>query len=85
MRPHDIRNHLRRRPFRPFRLCLSNGDSCDVRHPELMYVSRTEVVVALELGEDDLPERSAYCDPIHITNIEPLDGTKPKRQRRRRE
>ena len=85
MRPDEIRKHLRRQPFRPFRLFLSNGLSYDVRHPELMYVSRTEVVIALELGEDDMPERSAYCDPIHITNIEPLnDRRKPKPRTKRK-
>ncbi len=79
MRADEIRNHLRKQPFRPFRLYLSNGVSYDVRHPELIYVSRREVVVALELGEGDVPERSAYCDPMHITNIEPLDGVEHKR------
>ncbi len=78
MRADEVRNHLRKQPFRPFRLHLSNGVSYDVRHPELIYVSRREVVVALELGEDHVPERSAYCDPMHISNIEPLDGTEHK-------
>ena len=81
MRPEEIRNHLRRQPFRPFRVCLSNGESYDVRHPELMYVSRREVVIALELGEQDVPERSAYCEPMHVANIEPLDGTKRPRRK----
>ncbi len=84
MRAEEIRNHLRREPFRPFRVYLSNGMSYDVRHPELMAVSRREVVIALEVGEDDLPERFAYCDPVHVTNIEPLDGSKPKRRTTKR-
>jgi hypothetical protein len=58
--------------------------SYEVRHPELMAVSRREIVIALEVGEDDLAERFAYCDPVHVTNIEPLDGTKPKRRRTKR-
>ena len=80
MRAEEIRDHLRREPFRPFRVYVSNGMSYDVRHPELMAVSRREVVIALDVGEDDLPERFAYCDPVHVTNIEPLDGAKPKRR-----
>ena len=78
MRAEEIRNHLRKQPFRPLRLYLSNGASYDVRHPELIYVSRREVVMALEVGEDNLRERSAYCDPMHITNIKPLDGAELK-------
>lgn len=74
MRADEIRKHVRKSPFRPFRIFLSNGTSYDVRHPELIYVSRTEVVVAIELGDDDVAERSAYCDPVHINNIEPING-----------
>lgn len=74
MRPEEIRSHLRRQPFQPFRVYLSNGMSYDVRQPELMAVGRRDVVIAIEVGEDDLPERFAYCDPMHVTNIEPLDG-----------
>ncbi len=74
MRAEEIRNHLRREPFLPFRLYLSNGVSYEVRHPEFMYVGRREVVIAVELGEGDVPERSAYCDPLHVTHIEPIHG-----------
>jgi len=84
MRPIDLRSHLQTQPFRPFRVHLSNGASYDVRHPELMVVSRTEVAIAANPGEDELPERLVYCDPLHITHIEPLDGKKPKRRKTKR-
>ena len=81
MRPEEIRSHLRKEPFQPFRLYLSNGLSYDVRHPELMFVGRRDVVIALDLGENDIPEQFAYCDPVHVANIEPLDGDRePKRR-----
>lgn len=84
MRPNDLRDHLRKQPFEPFRLFLSNGVWYDVRHPEMMFVGRTEVVIATELGEGDLPAEFAYCDPIHITHIEPLDGAKGGRRKTKR-
>ncbi len=74
MRPDEIRAHLRREPFRPIRIFISDGSSYDVRHPELMFISRTEVVIGLDAGEDELPERSVSCDPRHITRIEPVDA-----------
>lgn len=77
MRASEIENHRRRTPFQPFRIFLSNGQSHDVRHPEMIYVSRTEVIVAVELGKDQVVERSAYCDPDHISNIEPINGEPP--------
>ncbi len=74
MRPDEIRAHLRREPFRPIRIYISDGSSYDVRHPELMFVSRAEVVIGLDAGDDELPERSVYCDPLRITRIQPLDA-----------
>ncbi len=74
MRPDEIRAHLRREPFRPIRIYISDGSSYDVRHPELMFVSRAEVVIGLDAGDDELPERCVYCDPLHITRIQPLDA-----------
>lgn len=79
MRPNEIQAHLRKQPFRPIRVYVSDGSSYDICHPELMFVTRTEVVIGLDPGDGDIPERSAYCDPIRITRIEPLDGTKRKR------
>ena len=84
MRAGEIRAHLRKEPFRPIRIYISDGASYDVRHPELVLVTRTEVVIAFDAGEDDIPERSAYCDPVHITRIEPLDSDKRKGTSRRR-
>lgn len=74
MRPDEIRAHLRREPFRPIRIYISDGSSYDVRRPELMFVSRAEVVIGLDAGDDELPERCVYCDPLHITRIQPLDA-----------
>ena len=77
MRPDEIRAHLHKRPFQPIRIFVSDGSSYDVRHPEMMFVTRREVVIGLDAGDDRIPERSAYCDPVHITRIEPIDGDTP--------
>ena len=84
MRPEAIRAHLRKEPFRPIRVYLSDGSSYDVGHPEMMLVTRIDVVIALDSGDDELPERSVYCDPIHITRIELLNGAKRKRSAKKR-
>lgn len=77
MSPAQIREHLRREPFRPVRVHLSDGSHYDVFHPEMALVTRTEVAVALDLTRGDLPERMIYCDPLHITRIEPINGRRP--------
>ena len=74
MSPTQIRAHVRREPFRPIRICMSDGASYEVHHPENALVTRTEVAIAVEADNGELPERMVYCDPLHVTRIEPLDG-----------
>jgi len=68
----EIQHHLRREPFLPLRVFLSDGSHHDIRHPEMAMVSRREVVIAVRLSKGEVPERLVYCDPLHITRIEPL-------------
>ena len=72
MRADEIRNHLRRRPFLPVNIYMSDGSSYPVRHSELAFVTRRDLVIALDPGDDRIPDRSVYCDPMHVTRIEPL-------------
>ena len=78
MRPEDIRERLRKRPFQPIRLFLSDGAHYDVWHPDIMVVGRTEVIMGMPTGngkpDEDLPERFASIDPIHVVRIEPING-----------
>ncbi len=84
MRAQRILAHLRKIPFVPIRVFISDGSTYDVRHPENAAVSSAEMVIGLEPFEDDVPHRFAYCDPMHITRIEPINGQKPKRGKTKR-
>ena len=46
MRSKDLLEHLRRRPFRRFRLVLTDGRAFEVRHPELAMVGSSTVSIA---------------------------------------
>ena len=61
-------------PFEPFRVCLSDGASYEVRQPEMMLVTRRQVIIALPRPGEEIARRVVYCDPLHITRIEPIDG-----------
>ena len=63
---------------------MSDGSHHDVHHPEIAAVSAAEVVIGLEPFEDDVPTSFAYCDPIHITRVEPINGDSPNRSRKKR-
>jgi hypothetical protein len=60
--------------FRGLRIYLSDGAVYEIKHPELMLVSRLAVTIALDLGSDGVPDRVVSCDPIHITRVEPMHG-----------
>lgn len=80
MRPEDIKTRVKAEPFQPFRIHLSNGSRYDVRHPEMILVGASEVVIATRLRANGVAGEFAYCSPLHITDVEIL----PERKRRAR-
>jgi predicted GH43/DUF377 family glycosyl hydrolase len=65
-----IREFLRREPFEPFAIRMSNGEVHEVRHPECALLMNTRVLVYYP--EKD---RSVYCALIHINAVEALQAT----------
>jgi len=65
-----VREFLRREPFEPIVIRMSNGESHEVRHPECALLTRTRVVIA-----DPVEDRIVYCALIHINAIETLQTT----------
>jgi hypothetical protein len=74
MRTNDIISHVGKQPFRPVRIFLSDGKSYDIGHAERMTVGRSEVVIGVQSDGDDVFDRFAFCHPVHITRIEPING-----------
>jgi hypothetical protein len=67
-----FRELLGQRPFRPFRLVMSSGQSYDVRHPEMAMLTRTDMLVGVEPGEDNVPSEFRICSLLHVATVEPL-------------
>jgi len=85
MRPEDVREHLDRRPFEPFRICMSDGQCYDVRHPELCMVGRSAVYVGVPDPElSGLVLRVDHCALIHITRMQPLNSERKRSGGKRR-
>ena len=75
MRAPDVLEHLHAQPFEPFKLCLSDGTTFEIRHPDLCMVARSSVYVGIP--DPDLRGaalRVVHCALGHITRIEPIDG-----------
>lgn len=76
MRPDDMLEHIRRRPFEPFRICMSDGRSYEVLHPDQCMVGRTTAYVGVpERSRKELVMRVDHCALVHIVRFEPLNGS----------
>lgn len=68
-----FRDLLSERPFRPFRLVLSSGQSYEVRHPEMALLTKTDILVGTDAEPDGVPARFKICSMLHVTAVEPLE------------
>jgi hypothetical protein len=67
-----FRQLLTQRPFRPFRLVMSSGQAYEVRHPEMAWLTRSDILVGLDETEDGVPSQFHICSLLHVTSVEPL-------------
>lgn len=78
----ELYHRVRERPFDPFRIHVSDGMAYDVKHPEQIMIGRRSSHVGLGDGERPF-QRIAVVANIHITRIEPLEGSKRRRPSKR--
>jgi len=67
MNSDTIREWLNRRPFEPFEVRLSNGESYQVRHPEVVAIGKNRIAIA-ELETD----RIVHVALIHVNSVSAL-------------
>lgn len=67
-----FRELLTRQPFQPFRLIMSSGESYDVRHPEMAFLTRSDILVGIDM-DDGVPAEFKICALLHVATIEPID------------
>ena len=67
-----FREILRRRPFEPFRVVTSSGESYNVMHPETALVSARSLILALPDPTQPEGERLAFCSYLHLAHVEVL-------------
>lgn len=67
-----FRDLLTRQPFQPFRLVMSSGQTYDVRHPEMAWLTRTDMYVGVGATDAGVPDEARICSLLHVTAVEPL-------------
>lgn len=64
---------LRAKPFEPFRLVMSSGEKYEVKHPEMAWLTRTNILIGIGDTRDGVPSRHKTCSLLHVTTIEPIE------------
>ena len=70
MNADTIREFLRREPFEPFVIRMSNGEAHEVHHPECALVTQRKVIVYQPEGD-----REVHCGLVHINAVEALQAS----------
>jgi hypothetical protein len=72
----QLRERLYERPFRPFRITMSDGRIFDVPNYEAAYVKKNTVEVGTNLDANSFAERYVECAIPHITSIADMPSKK---------
>jgi hypothetical protein len=78
-----FRDLLSQRPFKPFRLVMSSGQTYDVSHPELAFLTKTDILVGVGDTDDGVPAEFKICSLLHVTAVEPLHTNGKSRGKKR--
>jgi hypothetical protein len=70
----DLLTAIRKRPFEPFRIQVSDGTVYDIRHPDLVMVGLGAVILGVPPPGVDKPvyERAETVSLQHIVKLLPL-------------
>ena len=69
MNADTIREFVLRRPFEPFVIRMSSGESHEVHHPECVAVGKNRIVVT-----DPETDLAVFCALLHINSVETLQA-----------
>lgn len=84
MRLSDIQDQVKAGPFVPLRLYFSDGSEFDLRHPELLTITRSVLALTIPGARGaKFAERVILLDPVHLVRIEPIQGNGARRANRR--
>jgi hypothetical protein len=73
MRPEELTKLLRTRPFIPLRIIMTDGQTYDIRHPEMVIVLRQRVDIGvLPDPAMEVAEGVVHCSLLHIVRVEEL-------------
>jgi len=75
MSPEALRQELRRQPFVPLRVYLTDGKVYEVRHPEMVLLGQREAYI----GRETAPGSgvAAECDLVSLLHVVRVEQASP--------
>ncbi len=78
MRPQEIIELLHRKPFGPLRLHMTDGETYDIYHPDLVIVLRQRIDIGVSSKKvPGMAERVDHCSLLHVVRTEELESASP--------
>jgi hypothetical protein len=68
----SLLERLEHEPFRPFVVITSAGDRYEVRSPDMAWLLKSRLLIALPPTSGDLPDRTADLALLHVVGVEEL-------------
>lgn len=65
-----LREVLARRPFQPVKLTTSSGQSFEIRYPEMAFLTRTSILIGMDIADDGVPSEFKIVSLFQVTTIE---------------
>ena len=70
-----IGSYVSAEPFRPFRIRMASGRTFEIRHPEMVAVGRTTVLIYTSMSPDpeEAKQQQEEVSMLLIESVEPID------------
>lgn len=70
----DLKDLMVSKPFRPFKIHLSDGSHYDVLNHDMAMISRNSIDIGIHPDPEGIAERIIRCAILHISKIEELQA-----------
>jgi len=72
----QLRERMEQKPFRPFRIRMSNGESYDIPNHDATWVLRDSIEIGLDPDAEGMVALTRRCAILHIASIEDIPTSK---------
>ncbi len=72
----QLKERMQEKPFRPFRIKMSSGESYDIKNHAAAWVLRNAVEIGMDPDADGFVSNTRRCAILHIASIEDIQTAK---------